>query len=62
MWSSKVSIHTIKRKLGTLQLEDNPPDIHTALKMIIEDNRITKNSVTGLSPFELHFGRKPNSE
>ena len=56
------SIQTIKRKLGTLQLEENPPDIHTALKMIIEDIPITKNSVTGLSPFEFHFGRKPNSE
>ena len=43
-------------------MEDNPPDIHTAPKIIIEDIRITKNSFTGLSPFELHSGRKPNSE
>ena len=52
----------IKKKSGTLQLEKNPPDIHTALKMTIEDIRITKNLVTGLSPFEFYFGRKPNSE
>ena len=52
----------MKRNLGTLQLEENPPDINTALKMIIGDIRITKNSVTGLSPFELHSGRKPSSE
>ena len=52
----------MKRNLGTLQLEENPPDINTALKMIFEDIRITKNSVTGLSPFELHFGRQPNSD
>ena len=56
------SSQTIKRKLGTSQFEENPPDIHTALKMNIEDIRITKKSVTVLSPFELHFGRKPNSE
>ena len=30
--------------------------------MIIEDIRIAKNSVNGLSLYELHFGRKPNSE
>ena len=52
----------MKRNLGTLQLEENQPDINTALKMIVEDIRFTKNSVTGLSPFELYFDRKPNSE
>ena len=56
------TIQTVKRKLGTLQLEEKPPDIHTALKMIIEDIRITKNSVAEISPFELHFGMKPDSE
>ena len=48
--------------MGTLQLEDNPPDIQSAFKMIIEDIRFTKNSFTGKSPFELHFDRKRNSE
>ena len=48
--------------MGTLQLVKKQPDFYTALKMIIEDIRITKNSVTNISPFELHFGRKPKSE
>ena len=54
------TIQTIKRNLGTLQLKDNPPHIHNALKMIIEDIRITKNSI--LDYLEFYFGRKPNSE
>ena len=56
------TIQTIKRKLRNLQLEDNPPDIQTALVMIIEDIQLTKNSVTGKVPLEIHFGRKPNSD
>ena len=53
---------TIKRRLGTLQLEDNPPANNSAPKMIIQDIRIAKKSVTRLSPFGLDFGRKLNSE
>ena len=56
------TIQTIKRKLGVMQLEKNSESIETALKIISEDIRINKNSVTYSSPFELQFGKKPNSE
>ena len=56
------TIQPIKRKLGVMQLEKNPTSIESALKTLIEDIIINKNSVTNFSPFELQFGRKPNSE
>ena len=37
-------------------------NVHDTLRNIIEDIRVTKNSLTGVSPFELHFGRLPNTE
>ena len=60
MLSGTATFQTIK-KLGILQLEDNPPDIHRALETIIKDIRTTKRLVTCLDPFKLHFGRKPKS-
>ena len=56
------TIQTIKRKLGVMQLEKNSESIEFALKTIIEDIRINRNSVTNSSPFELQVRRKPNSE
>ena len=56
------SIQTIKRRLGGSRLSSDFSNVQDTLKIIIEDNRITKNSVTGISPFELHFGRPPNTE
>ena len=55
------SIQTIKRRLGASRLSSDFSNVQ-ALRNIIEDIRITKNSVTGVSPFELHFGRPPNTE
>ena len=51
------TIQTIKRKLGVMQLEKNSESIETALKIISEDIRINKNSVTYSLPFELQFGK-----
>ena len=56
------SIQTIKRRLGASRLSSDFSNIQDTLRIIIEDIRITKNSVTGVSPFELHFGRPPNTE
>ena len=56
------SIQTIKRRLGASRLSSDFSNIQDTLRNIIEDIRITKNSVTGVSPFELHFGRPPNTE
>ena len=55
-------IQTIKRKLGTMQLDPNFEDIQTAVKSILEDIRISRHSILKKSLFELHFGRKPNTE
>ena len=56
------SIQTIKRRLGASRLSSDFPNVQDTLRNIIEDIRITKNSVTKVSPFELHFGRPPNTE
>ena len=56
------TIQTIKKKLGVMQLEKNSESIEFALKIIIEDIRINRNSVTNSSPFELQVRRKPYSE
>ena len=56
------SIQTIKRRLGASRLSSDFSNVQDTLRNIIEDIRVTKNSVTGVSPFELHFGRPPNTE
>ena len=56
------SIQTIKRRLGASRLSSDFSNVQDLLRNIIEDIRITKKSVTGVSPFELHFGRPPNTE
>ena len=53
---------TIKRRLGASRLSSDFSNIQDTLRNIIEDIRITKNSVTGVSPLELHYGRPPNTE
>ena len=55
-------IQTIKRKLGTMQLDPNFEDMQTAVKSILENIRISRHSILKKSPFELHFGRKPKTE
>ena len=45
-----------------MQLDPNFEDIQTAVKSILEDIRISRHSILKKSPFELHFGRKPNTE
>ena len=45
-----------------MQLEKNSESIVIALKTIIEDIRINRNTVTNSSPLELQLGRKPTSE
>ena len=55
-------IQTIKRRLGASRLSSDFSNVQDTLRNIIEDIRITKNSVTGVSLFELHFGRPPNTE
>ena len=56
------SIQTIKRKLGTEKLDPNFKNLESTLQQVIDDIRKTKRSTLKLSPFELHFGRKLNTE
>ena len=56
------SIQTIKRRLGASRLSSDFSNVQDTLRNIIEDIRITKNSVTGVSPFELHFGHPRKTE
>ena len=56
------SIQTIKRRLRASRLSLDFANIQETLRSIVEDIRVTKNSVTGVSPFELHFGRPPITE
>ena len=56
------SIQTIKRKLGTEKLDPNFKNLKSTLQQTIDDIRKTKHSTLKVSPFELHFGRKPNTE
>ena len=55
-------IQTIKRKLGTEQLDPNFGNFKEVLHRIIEDIRKNNHSTLKKSPFEMHFGRMPNTE
>ena len=55
-------IQTIKRKLGTAKLDPNFANFKEILHRIIEDIRKSNHSILKKSPFELHFGLKPNTE
>ena len=55
------SIQTIKRKLGVAKLDPNFKNPKDTIHHILEDIRKSNHSVLKKSPFELHFGRKPNT-
>ena len=55
-------IQTIKKNLGTTQLDPNFFDIQSAVKLIIEDIRKSKILFEEKkTDFEIHFRRKPNT-
>ena len=56
------AIQTIKRKLGVAKLDPNFKNVKETSQQILEDIRKSNHSVLKKSPFELHFGRKPNTE
>ena len=55
-------IQTIKLKLGTAKLDPNFDNFKQILHRIIEDIRKSNHSILKKSHFELHFGRKHNTE
>ena len=54
------TIQTIKRRLG-VNLNENNNDLNKTIVGILESLRTSKQATTKKSPFELHFGRKPNT-
>ena len=56
-------IQTIKRRLGCLKLDNrnNTFSIKEAIKSIVYQLRICKQKTTHVTPFQAHFGRKPNT-
>ena len=55
-------IQTIKRKLGTEKLDPNLDNFKEVFHRIVENILKSNHSTLKKSPFELHFGRKPNTE
>ena len=56
LWFSRMDNPNSKKILGAIHPEENRPNLQEALKSIIYDIRITKNSATHFSLFELQFG------
>ena len=56
------TIQTIKRKLVVAKLDPNVKKFKETIQQILEDIRKSNHSVLKKSPFELHFGPKPNTE
>ena len=57
-------IQTIKNRLACIKEEKSPAKsfhVKHALKIIIDQLRICKQRIKKISPFEAHFGRKPNT-
>ena len=57
-------IQTIKRRLAVLDIDPNwsKETLSSRLANIIENIRLIPNKTTKTTPFEAHFGRKPNTE
>ena len=56
-------IQTIKRRLGCMKLDNrnNTFTIKETIKSIVYQLRICKQKRTNVTPFQAHFGRKPNT-
>ena len=57
-------IQTIKRRLAVLDIDPNwsSETLSSRLTNIIENIRLIPSRTTKVTPFEAHFGRKPNTE
>ena len=56
------TFQTIKRKLGTEAFSPQYKGLNHVLHTILDDLRKSKHAILKKSPFEVHFGRKPNTE
>ena len=57
-------IQTIKRRLAVLDIDPNWSNTALANRLanIIKNIRLIPNTISKMTPFEAHFGRKPNTE
>ena len=57
-------IQTIKRRLAVLDIDPmwSTESLSSRIANIIENIRLIPNKTTKVTPFEAHFGRKPNTE
>ena len=55
------TIHTIKRRLSVMLLDENVSSIKLCFSTIIRDLRSNKQKTIKRSPFEAHFGRLPKN-
>ena len=56
------TIQAIKRKLGTEAFSPQYKGLNSVLHTILDDLRKSKHATLKKSPFEVHFGRKPNTK
>ena len=57
-------IQTLKRRLAVLEIDPmwSSETLSASIASIIENIRLIPNKTTKVTPFEAHFGRKPNTE
>ena len=57
-------IQTIKRRLAAINIDTNrtKETLASKISVIIENTKILPNTTTKITPFEAHFGRKPNTQ
>ena len=55
-------IHTIKRRLAAINVDNNWSKETSKISAIIESIKLITNTTTKITPFEAHFGRKPNTQ
>ena len=57
-------IQTIKRRLAAINVDNNwsKETLANKISAIIENIKLIPNTTTKITPFEAHFGRKPNTQ
>ena len=57
-------IQTIKRRIAAINVDNNwsKEILASKISSIIENIKLIPNTTTKITPFEAHFGRKPNTQ
>ena len=56
-------IKTLKSRLSVMKIDNRnkPYKLASDVAVLIKTLRVTPNATTKITPFEAHFGRKPNT-